>query len=101
MKKIIDAARYAPSGMNFQPWEFIVVRGKDKIQEIINIKENNRNIYRFIKKCIKKTIGIKKTLGRDIKLAQNADVLIIAMGDTRKFIILPRQGYKFIRINCI
>ncbi len=30
--KILDAANYAPSGMNNQQWEFIVVSGKKKIQ---------------------------------------------------------------------
>jgi len=37
--KIIEAARYAPSGANTQPWEFVVVKKqelKDRIIQIIN-----------------------------------------------------------------
>jgi len=36
--KILDAARWAPSGFNMQPWEFLVVKDqqlKDKIVEVI------------------------------------------------------------------
>ena len=36
--KIIEAARWAPSGMNSQPWEFVVVKNrelKDKIVEFV------------------------------------------------------------------
>jgi nitroreductase len=28
--KVLEAARWAPSGDNSQPWEFVVVRDKDK-----------------------------------------------------------------------
>jgi nitroreductase len=41
--KIIEAARWAPSGANSQPWEFIVVKKKelkDKIIELINESNN-------------------------------------------------------------
>lgn len=38
LKKILEAASWAPSGNNSQPWEFVVVRGsetKTKIREIM------------------------------------------------------------------
>ncbi len=41
--KIIEVARWAPSGANSQPWQFIVIKKKelkDKIIELIN--EHNR-----------------------------------------------------------
>jgi len=34
IKKLIDGARYAPSSHNTQPWEFIVVRDKEKIKHL-------------------------------------------------------------------
>ena len=36
--KILDAARWAPSGFNMQPWEFVVVKDqqlKDRIVEAV------------------------------------------------------------------
>lgn len=39
VEKIIEAARWAPSGANSQPWEFLVVKDqetKDKIVDIVN-----------------------------------------------------------------
>ena len=34
IEKLIDAARYAPSSHNSQPWEFVVVRDKEKIKKL-------------------------------------------------------------------
>jgi nitroreductase len=34
MRTILDCARWAPSGGNGQPWEFIVVRNKETRHEI-------------------------------------------------------------------
>ncbi len=36
--RLIDAARWAPSSKNRQPWEFIVVRDREKIEAIARIK---------------------------------------------------------------
>ena len=35
--KILDAARWAPSGNNSQPWEFVVVKDPTKLQEVTDI----------------------------------------------------------------
>ena len=45
IEKILDAARFAPSGVNTQPWQVVVVQGKTQQQlaeQIINAKENNQ-----------------------------------------------------------
>lgn len=33
--KVLDAARLAPSGRNKQPWRFIVVRGKEAVENLV------------------------------------------------------------------
>ena len=33
--KILDAARFAPSARNAQPWRFIVVRGKENVENVV------------------------------------------------------------------
>ncbi|MBA7564828.1 MAG: hypothetical protein GH159_04335 [Dehalococcoidia bacterium] len=35
--KVLEAARWAPSGNNSQPWEFVVVRDKDKLRQVTEI----------------------------------------------------------------
>ena len=42
---ILEAGRWAPSGSNKQPWEFIVVKDKEKIREI----EKTASYGKFIK----------------------------------------------------
>jgi len=39
IKKILDAARWAPSAKNSQPWEFIIVKDKEKIRKFAEIKK--------------------------------------------------------------
>ncbi len=34
IKFLIDCARYAPSGMNMQPWSFLVIKNKEVIQKL-------------------------------------------------------------------
>ena len=39
IEKVLEAGRWAPSGANHQPWEFIVVRDRDSIQQRCASKE--------------------------------------------------------------
>ncbi len=48
IEKIIEAARWAPSGANSQPWEFVVIKDqetKDKIVDLIN--DTKEQAYRM------------------------------------------------------
>jgi len=46
--KIIEAARWAPSGANSQPWEFIVVKKQELKDSIVKIvEEGNAYTYRM------------------------------------------------------
>ena len=45
IEMILEAGRWAPSGSNKQPWEFIIVKDKDKIREI----EKTASYGKFIK----------------------------------------------------
>ncbi len=99
--KIIDAARYAPSGMNFQPWEFVVVTDKKMISEISFIKPEEINIPAIAKvimkiKLLKKFIKLPPIMNSGIKSAKNAQALIVVCGDIRKCINLPGQKYKLV-----
>ncbi|MEJ2740694.1 MAG: nitroreductase family protein [Dehalococcoidia bacterium] len=41
ISKIIEAARWAPSGFHTQPWEFVVIRDKEVKTKIINALEKH------------------------------------------------------------
>ena len=38
IEELVDCARHAPSCYNQQPWEFIIVRGKERMKEIVKLK---------------------------------------------------------------
>ena len=42
LEKLIDAARFAPTARNLQPWEFVVVTEKQKLTEFASLAENGR-----------------------------------------------------------
>jgi len=42
LEKIIDAARYAPTARNVQPWEFVVITDEDMLKELAGLAENAR-----------------------------------------------------------
>lgn len=42
LEEIIDAARFAPTARNVQPWEFVVVVDKGRLKELAKLAENGR-----------------------------------------------------------
>lgn len=73
INKILEAARWAPSGANSQPWEFIVVKDKVLKDEFVNVITQN---------CLPIRHGLK-----------DASIFIIVCGDTRRKIFYPRTRF--------
>ena len=71
IEKIIDAARYAPSGFNSQPWEFVVIKEQELRDKIIDIFADHLPSQE-VKPGMKDPMGFK-----------TAPVFIILYGDTR------------------
>jgi len=40
LEAIIDAARFAPTARNVQPWEFVLIIEKNKLKELAKLAEN-------------------------------------------------------------
>ena len=40
LEKIVDAARFAPTARNVQPWEFVVITDKNKLNMLANLGQN-------------------------------------------------------------
>jgi nitroreductase len=75
LETILEAARWAPSGANTQPWEFIVTRDRKKMKRVREIysnewKERKREDPVHYK-------GLKKDYVGDVS------VLVLACGDAR------------------
>jgi len=78
--KIIELARWAPSGGNSQPWEFIVITRqelRDKIVEFIN--ENNRIVHKIEETREQEELKFKWSPPGFVR----APVFIILCGDPR------------------
>ena len=71
IEKIVDAARYSPSGFNSQPWEFIVINEQ-------NLRNKIKEIFAEHLPSQEVRPGMKDPLG-----FKNAPVLIILYGDPR------------------
>ncbi len=84
VEKIIEAARWAPSGANSQPWEFIVIKDKeikDRIVEIISEHMEYSRKVELTREEELRMVGIAsppKEPGY-----RNAPVFIIVCGDPR------------------
>jgi len=86
IEKILEAARWAPSGINAQPWEFIVVKDKDtryRIREII--EENWKRNFDIEKTRVTEVRHSKflKEEHRPVESWQDAPVFIVVCADPR------------------
>jgi len=86
IEKMIDAARWAQSGANAQPWEFIVVKDKktrDKIAQIY--QEYHEQVWQVERTRIKELRHLAYIEGPPAKPPgfKDAPVIIIVCGDPR------------------
>lgn len=76
IKEMIKAATYAPSGKNVQNWHFVVVRDKEKIQEMARIIEKKHEEVAAYTKDEKKREKFMKFL-RYFTVFKNAPSVVI------------------------
>jgi len=72
---ILEAARWAPSGANTQPWEFVVTRDRKKMKRVREIYSNEWRVRKREDPLHYK--GLKKDYVGDVS------VLVLACGDAR------------------
>lgn len=77
--KIIEVARWAPSGFHTQPWEFVVIKNKDLKDRVTD--------------AISGPVTVEQSVGQIIPSSRqyfrNAPVFIILLGDWRAKVGLP------------
>ena len=86
IEKILEAARWAPSAINAQPWEFIVIRDKDTRYRITEIIDENWKRSFDIEKTRAIEVRHSKFLTeerRPVESWRDAPVFILVLGDPR------------------
>ncbi len=89
VEKVIEVGRWAPSGFNSQPWEFVVVRKKelkDKIVSYINEYWPQSARMEATREPWQRTISRSSQAPDDYR---TAPVFILLFGDTRAKMGLP------------
>ncbi len=76
---IIEVARWAPSGANSQPWEFIVIKKQELRDRIIELINEQNSLMGKIEVVREPELRFKRSLLVDTR----APVFIIVCGDTR------------------
>ncbi|MFC1868453.1 nitroreductase family protein [Thermodesulfobacteriota bacterium] len=88
--KIIEAARWAPSGFNMQPWEFVVVKNEGLKDSIVKFINDQVAMIRGMEAARESWQGPKPKGGSLPPMGfANAPVFIIPFGDTRTRVALP------------
>ncbi len=90
--KIIEVARWAPSGFNLQPWEFVVVRKPELRKKIVGMINDNRILTKKMETARETWQGqIWKMTGlvEGNMDFTTAPVYILLFGDTRTNVALP------------
>jgi nitroreductase len=75
LNMILDAARWAPSGANSQPWEFVVTRDKNKMKRVRKVYSEEWN-QRKLEDPVRYK-GLKKDYVGDVS------ALVLVCGDPR------------------
>jgi len=92
VEKIIEAACWAPSGFNLQPWEFFIVKNQELKESIVQaITDYSRAYYPGIELAREEWQGDKwqPSPSGEPTDYRNAPVFIILFGDTRTKAGLP------------
>jgi nitroreductase len=88
--KIIEAARWAPSGFNLQPWEFVVVKEKELKDNIIEFSRQHRTQSARLELTREQWQKSASWYTRSSELDySSAPVFILLFGDTRTQVGLP------------
>ena len=106
IEKILEVARWAPSGMNLQPWEFVVVKEmelKEQIVKLIKADYAETNAMEKARNPIYQSAQKEVYASSDKYDYTQAPLFILVFGDTRTIPGLPmvvqytqqRQRYTF------
>lgn len=91
IEKILEAARWAMSGANAQPWEFIVVKDPETRKKIVSVfHEYNTQMYVMEKVRVEEFRQPKYRHPPAQPGFKDAPVLIVVVGDRRTYMGTPQ-----------
>jgi len=102
LEEILEAARFAPSALNKQPWKFIVITNKPLLDEIsASITNSIKKIYALspLLKLIVPRLRDEKTFAALKKTATNADDTVFYNAPALIFIVSNKKG-SWVHTNC-
>ncbi len=88
VEKILEAARWAMSGANGQPWEFVVVKNRETITKIADIYEKRHKTSYVIEMTRREDLRHPGVVGRPPGVPpgfRNAPCIIVVCGDPRTY----------------
>jgi nitroreductase len=87
IEKMIEAARWSPSGANAQPWEFIVIKDRDTKLKMAELYVKIRYEHYVIEQTHVEDLRHHqlRTLPTDLPGFIDAPVIIVVCGDRRTF----------------
>jgi len=91
IEKIIDAARWSPSGANSQPWEFVVVKDNNTKEKIYEIIASQGNLNRKVEQLRQPELMHRMGEPGQRPGYMNAPVFIVACGDPRLKLCFPNS----------
>jgi len=91
---ILEAARWAPSASNSQPWEFVVIKNEETKEKIIKYYINQRRLKREVE--MTRAEEFRHYSGVSLKEPgfKNAPVFIVVIGDPRVKCACPLMTYR-------
>ena len=89
LEKVLQATRWAPSGANTQPWDFIVIKNPELKEEIAHIFVESQQ--RAKKEDKEFPYGTDEELRRRFT---DPPILIVVCADTRFMKAYPKVGYR-------
>jgi nitroreductase len=88
--KIIEAARWAPSGYNMQPWDFVVIKDKKIKDAIVGWVRDYHQLIMKTESVREAWQQVPRRPSQDAEMDyRNAPVFILVLGDTRTLKGLP------------
>lgn len=80
IKTIVEAARFAPSAKNIQPWKFVCIKTAEESHDIANIMEN---YYLINKNHPKKMVGAGSVFATG-KTLESCPAIILVFSDSER-----------------
>jgi nitroreductase len=93
VEKIIEAARWAPSGANSQPWEFVVVKDKGTKDRIVDIVKEQGEYGRKVELTREEALRWPSAARGGEPGFKDAPVFILLCGDPR-----TRESYPLLTL---